>query len=257
MATSKSALIIGATGATGRHLLRELLGSSHFTRVAEYGRRTTPEDKLADIAGVKEKLVQKTINFDKLSEPDSPEVQDIREGKWDVLFITLGTTRSDAGGTAAFEKIDREYVVNAAKAAKSTDPSHEQRVVYLSSVGANASSSFLYPRSKGMTENALASLGYSDTIVFRPAFLANADRGKTRVLEVIAGSLAFLTSPITSKMSIDVGLLAKSMRLAGELGSKALPPAAKATTERAGPGPEAAQFTLLDNTGAIGLGKSQ
>ncbi|KIK23788.1 hypothetical protein PISMIDRAFT_678758, partial [Pisolithus microcarpus 441] len=70
-----------------------------------------------------------------------------------------------------FEKIDREYVVNACRAAKSEDPAHEQRLVYLSSVGADATSHFLFTKSKGLTELALARLGYSDTIVFRPGML--------------------------------------------------------------------------------------
>ena len=38
-----------------------------------------------------------------------------------------------------------------------------------------------------MTELGLAGLGYSDTIVFRPGFLAEADRAKTAVSENIVG----------------------------------------------------------------------
>lgn len=164
----KSALLVGATGATGRYVLKELLASQQFTRVGEYGRRTTPLDQIT--AG-KEKLEQKTIDFKKL------ENSGLKDGKWDVVFITfdsirflsdnqtnivdrLGTTRANAGSAAAFEKIDREYVINAARAAKSDS---SQRLVYLSvsiaifftvhtftqqlqSAGASASSSFLYPR---------------------------------------------------------------------------------------------------------------
>lgn len=55
----------------------------------------------------------------------------------------LGTSKAKAGSAEAFEKIDREYTVNAAKAAKTDDP--KKRVVYLSSVGANADFRFLYP----------------------------------------------------------------------------------------------------------------
>jgi len=36
---TESALIIGATGAVGRHLLKELLASPDVVRVGEYGRR--------------------------------------------------------------------------------------------------------------------------------------------------------------------------------------------------------------------------
>lgn len=52
----------------------------------------------------------------------------------------LGTTQKAAGTPAQFEKIDREYVIAAAKAAKSDDPSHEQRLVYCSVRSLHASS---------------------------------------------------------------------------------------------------------------------
>ena len=39
------------------------------------------------------------------------------------------------------------YVVNASRLAKSKDPDHKQRLIYLSGVGADPNSWFLYPRS--------------------------------------------------------------------------------------------------------------
>jgi hypothetical protein len=81
MCAGQSALLIGATGATGQYVLKELLASSHFTRVGEYGRRVTSEDNLKVLTG-KEKLEQKTIDFEKLDESG------LKEGKWDVIFIT-------------------------------------------------------------------------------------------------------------------------------------------------------------------------
>jgi oxidoreductase len=75
----QSALLIGATGATGKYLLKELLSSSHFTRVGEYGRRVTPLDQ---ITSGQEKLEQKTVNFEKLEDAG------LNAGKWDVVFIT-------------------------------------------------------------------------------------------------------------------------------------------------------------------------
>jgi oxidoreductase len=99
--TNQSALIIGATGATGKKLLNELLSSPHFTRVGEYGRRwvcipftlpvtyhgemefaccrVTPEDQLGP---GKAKLEQKVIDFERL------EASGLKDGKWDVVYIT-------------------------------------------------------------------------------------------------------------------------------------------------------------------------
>ncbi|TFK48449.1 hypothetical protein OE88DRAFT_1634565, partial [Heliocybe sulcata] len=239
-ATGRSALILGATGATGRHLLRELLSSPQFTRVGEYGRRVTSLDSLTS---GKEKLEQKTIDYEKIEEAG------LREGKWDVVYITMGTTRALAGSAAAFEKIDREYVVNAARAAKTDDPTHRQRVVYLSSGGANPTSPFLYTKSKGLTELALASLGYDDTIIFRPGVLQGAERGDSRPLEHVVGAVFSILSKVSSSLAAHVSVVAKAMRIAGELGSSAIPPEVKPTTE----GEEGKKLTAIGNAGTITL----
>ncbi|KAG8918136.1 Protein fmp52, mitochondrial, partial [Tulasnella sp. 417] len=81
MATaSESVLLLGATGATGKHLLRDLLASNHFSRVVEAGRRVTPAESLQDAAG-KEKLTQKTIDFEKLEESG------LKDEKVDAIVI--------------------------------------------------------------------------------------------------------------------------------------------------------------------------
>ena len=79
-ASGHSALLIGATGATGKHLLRELLTSSYFTRVAEAGRRVTPKEQLP--SGTEAKLQQIVVDFEKIGEAG------LKDGKWDVVFIT-------------------------------------------------------------------------------------------------------------------------------------------------------------------------
>jgi len=47
--------------------------------VGEYGRRLTPAEH---IINGKDKLEQKVIDFEKLQESD------LKQGKWDVVFIT-------------------------------------------------------------------------------------------------------------------------------------------------------------------------
>ncbi|KAF8639098.1 hypothetical protein AX17_001741 [Amanita inopinata Kibby_2008] len=235
-----TALIFGATGQVGQQVLRELLSSSHFTRVGEYGRRVTSAEA---ITTGKEKLEQKAIDFEKVDQAG------LKDGKWDVVFITLGTTKKDAGSAEAFEKIDREYVLNAARAAKTDDPSHAQRVVYVSSVGANPKSPFLYPKSKGLTEQGIASLGYSDTIVFRPAMLKGTNRPEPRLAETIWGAFTGMLSYVSSNMEIQIPTLGKSVVKAGILGSSSLPKVAGAMVEGTG----SAKFTLINNTGAIAM----
>ncbi|KAG1747956.1 uncharacterized protein EDB91DRAFT_1334795 [Suillus paluster] len=244
MSTSKTALILGATGATGRNLLRELLTSNQWSKVGEYGRRVTPE---ADLPSNRGKLEQKTIDFENL------DAAGLKDGRWDVVFVTLGTTRAKAGSAEMFEKIDREHVVSACKAAKSDDPTHQQRVVYLSSSAANSSSPFLYTRSKGLTELGIARIGYADTIVFRPGLFKGAQREDKRLAEIILGYVTGAASYFTSSVEIQVSVLAKGIMKAGILGSSGLPATVGATKA----GQEGAWFTLIGNKGAIILGEDK
>ncbi|KAF7357025.1 hypothetical protein MVEN_01039100 [Mycena venus] len=244
MSIQKTALILGSTG-------QETRRSAVLSSKSSLPRRTLPASASLDagtprsthLSTGKEKLEQKVIDFEKL------EAAGLSEGKWDVVFITLGTTAKAAGSSEAFERIDREYVINAARAAKSED--HSQRLIYVSSAGADPKSHFLYPRSKGLTEEGLASLGYEDTIVFRPGLLAGTNRPELRVGEKVAEAVTSFGSLFTSSLQIKIGTLAKSLIKVGELGSAGLPPDAKATQG----GKDGARFTLIGNSGALALAK--
>ncbi|KAH9166734.1 hypothetical protein EDB89DRAFT_2073005 [Lactarius sanguifluus] len=240
MSALKSALILGATGQTGRHLLRELIASPTFSRVCEAGRRVTPAEELpAQASG---KLEQKVIDFERLDEAG------LKDGNWDVVFITLGTTIKLAGSQENFTKIDKEYVVNAAKAAK---VDKDQRLVYISVGLANPESRSFYIRSKGLTEKALAELGYKDTVVFRPALLANVERPEGRLLESILVKITGVLSWISPWFEIEVDKLAKSARIVGELGTSGLPSSVRATQMNWG----GRNFTSIDNKGAVFLSR--
>ncbi|KAH9944695.1 hypothetical protein B0H21DRAFT_823213 [Amylocystis lapponica] len=240
--SGQSALLIGATGQVGSHILHELLASPHYTRVGEYGRRVTSAEHIT--AG-KEKLEQRTINFDKV------EDEDLRAGRWDVVFIALGTTRKNAGSEAAFEKIDREYVINSARAAKTEEPGHTQRLVYISSQGASPSSSFLYMRSKGLTEVGLAALGYHDTIILRPGLLTEVNRSESRFFESAAISIVGVLNKVSlfTSVSASIKTVAKAARITGEIGSAGIP--ASIPTLKAGD--DKAPFTLIENQGILAL----
>jgi len=233
-----SALIFGATGQTGRHLLRELIECPKFTRVCEVGRRVTPaEDLPAQASG---KLDQKVIDFERLEEVG------LREGQWDVVFIVMGTTARNAGSRENFTRIDREYVVNAAKAAKADK---DQRLIYLSGPTADPQSYIFFSRSKGLTEQELAELGYKDTIMFRPAALAKTNRSETRLLNSAFLAVTGVLSRFSSSLQIEVDRLGKSMRVAGERGSSALPFGVQAPQTNWG----GRNFAVINNSNALAL----
>ena len=66
-------------------------------------------------------------------------------------------------------------------------PWQNPRLIVLQSNGANLKAPFLYPQSKGLTERDLASLGYNDTIIFRPGLLADTQRNDPRFAESAFG----------------------------------------------------------------------
>lgn len=74
-----SALILGATGETGKCVLNELLNSSRIERVMVLGRRNITE--LVE----NPKVTQKVIDFDNLNENDFANNN--------LAFICLGSTR--------------------------------------------------------------------------------------------------------------------------------------------------------------------
>ncbi|KAG8892802.1 Protein fmp52, mitochondrial [Tulasnella sp. 417] len=163
----------------------------------------------------------------------------------------LGTTKAQAGSAEAFEKIDREYVLNAAKAAKTDDP--KQRLVYLSSMGASPTSPLLYSRSKGLTELGLAGM-FSDCTIFRPGLLKEADRGQHRLGEAIYGKVLDILPFGKDSYSITVKELAKAIALAATQGSANLAPEALATKEdpkKEGVSP----FWVIGNKGSVGLAR--
>lgn len=230
-ASPKIAILVGATGAVGKEVLSELLRTDEFASVHTFGRRPSGRQHA--------KLVDHVVDFEKLADGDEAEAKKFSEIRADTTIITLGTTRADAGSAARFERIDREYVVAAAKAAR-VESKEAQNLVYLCSAGANpkAPSFFIlgkrqwrpghffffspitetrsaYPSacsSKGLTELGLAEVSYPSSFIFRPGFLYGAQREKPRKLEGIFGVFTHnVLSKVSSGAEIHVPLLAKSI----------------------------------------------
>ena len=71
----------------------------------------------------------------------------------------------------------------------------------VSSRGANANSYFLYPRTKGETENAVSKLGFDRTTIYRPGLIGRGDnaRGVEKFLEgtfILSMILSFYVSDL-------------------------------------------------------------
>ncbi|XP_035188746.1 regulator of G-protein signaling 5 isoform X1 [Oxyura jamaicensis] len=149
-----SCFVLGASGATGRALLRELQARRLFARVTVIGRRRL---SLAEESGTA--VEQVVVDFERLSEHAAAF-----RGH-DVGFCCLGTTRSKAG-TDGFVRVDRDYVAQAAELAWAGGCKH---FVLQSSQGANEHSRFLYLRVKGEVEKLVRAVGFDRCTILRPA----------------------------------------------------------------------------------------
>lgn len=151
------AIVIGATGATGKDIVCQLLDDSLFDEVHIFVRRNVFTEH--------SKLHVHIVDFQKMD-----EWKDELNG--DVLFSALGTTLKQAGSQKAQWKIDYTYQYDVAKAA------HEKGVetmVLVSSAWADARSKVFYTRMKGQLEEDVRKLGFCSLTIVRPPSLIRKD----------------------------------------------------------------------------------
>ena len=154
------ALIIGATGATGKDLLSQLLADDTYAEVHCFVRKP--------LALTHPKLHAHVVDF------ETPEAwADLLHG--DVAFSCLGTTLAVAGSKDAQWRVDYDYQYAFAEHCKNNGV---PTFVLVSAAGAKAQSKLFYNRIKGQLEDAVKSLGFSCLLIFQPSVLirSNSDR---------------------------------------------------------------------------------
>lgn len=173
--SAKTALLLGATGLVGGHLLTQLLESPHYARVVALTRRPMEMQH--------PKLIQEIIDFDR---PDASRI------KGDDLFCALGTTLKKAGSKEAQYKIDCLYPFEIGKIARQNGA---RQYLLVSSVGADARSSGFYLKTKGELEEKIRALDFEHFVSARPSFLMGA-RVEFRLGEKIGIVLAKMLAPL-------------------------------------------------------------
>ena len=147
------AIVLGATGATGRALVQQLLEHPAFGSVTIFVRKAP--------ALTHEKLKVHVIDFSKLQTYKNLIVGD-------VLFSALGTTRKDAGSKAKQYEVDYTYQYEFAKMALNNEVDHYALV---SSYGADETSLFFYLKIKGALEEAIKKLSFQSICIYQPPSL--------------------------------------------------------------------------------------
>ncbi|PJZ68496.1 nucleoside-diphosphate sugar epimerase [Leptospira perolatii] len=174
---SRIAIIAGGTGLIGRHLIQELLLDNEWEKVYVLVRKPSPWEH--------SKLVPIQMNWDDLQSYHFPK--DATHA-----FCALGTTMNRAGSKENFRKVDYQYVIDFAKAAKSSQITHFSVV---SALGADANSFVFYNKVKGEMEASLKSLGFIYLGIFRPSLLEG-DREEFRFGEKLGSFFAKLINPL-------------------------------------------------------------
>ena len=193
-----TAVIIGATGAVGKEILKEILRSEYYERIYVLGRNSIsrlPED---------DRLTKVVIDFENIRFDTS--ILDDRD-----VFAALGTTIKIAGSKENQRKIDVDYTVNFAKLCEGKVRSFN----VVSAIGAKSNSKNFYNSLKGELEDKLKEMNLGTLRIFQPSFLISR-RDDNRFLEEIFMKVApifqFVLKGKTKKYSpIEASLLGKKI----------------------------------------------
>jgi len=177
-------LVVGYTGETGKALLNALPLADTLDHATLCGRRDIdlPE-------ALKSKATQTRLDFENVP-------MDLMKNH-DHVICLLGTTRGKSGAEG-FIKIDKDYVLNVARAAREANVPHFH---LMTSQGSNANSMFLYPKTKGQVEDACAELNFDKLTIYQPGLLL-CDRQENRLGERIAQCIA---KPLFSMLGASSG----------------------------------------------------
>ena len=180
------ALVLGATGATGRELVNQLLKNDSFSHVSIFVRNSPNISH--------EKLSINTINFSKISEYKS-------QIKGDVLFSALGTTKKDAGSS------EQQFLVDYTYQYKFAEMAYENGVTtysLVSSNGANKDSFFFYPKIKGALEEKVKSLDFNNIQIFdSQGGLTNPSKDIPLILDMHTNEKVNLKQLISKKIKLE------------------------------------------------------
>tara|TARA_R110002072_G_scaffold65824_2_gene162438 strand:- start:2998 stop:3699 length:702 start_codon:yes stop_codon:yes gene_type:complete len=202
--------LVGATGLVGREVIGACVGREDI-RLAAVARREMPLPPGARM----ELFVADPANWGEVFEALRPK----------ALICALGTTWKHAGeDEAAFRAVDEQLVLATARAAHAQGI---ERMVVVSSVGADPYAKSFYLKVKGEVERELGKIGFQRLDILRPGLLRGERGGDRRPAE----RLGIALSPL-----LNLALHGKYRRYraidASEVARAALALARKATRAR-------------------------
>lgn len=174
---NKTAIILGATGATGNILLQQLLVDDNYTQIKLFLRRSTGinHPKIREFIG-------NIVNLEQF-QPDFTGNE---------VFCCVGTTKAKTKDKQQYKAIDFGIPFKAAQLTK------ENKIPFfavISALGANDASKVFYNRTKGEMEKAVIKQKIEHTYILRPS-LIKAKRSEKRTAENIGNVIFSIIKPI-------------------------------------------------------------
>ena len=193
----KTALVFGSSGLIGGHLLYQLIKNDNYNKIKLFVRSET------DIKETKIEIIK--TNFNDLEN----HKEDI---KGDDCFLCIGTTKQNSPDKNEYKKVELDIPKKIAQIARAN---LVNSFIFVSSIYANPKSSGDYVKFKGLVEEELKELNFSNLGILRPSFLIGS-RKENRVGEKI-GILTFrllsplLLGPLKKMKPINSEKVAKAM----------------------------------------------
>ena len=193
----KTALLFGASGLVGSHLLNQLISNNNYSNIKLFVRSTI------EINDPKIEIIQ--TDFNNLEN----HKEDI---KGDDCFFCIGTTKKNSPDKKEYKRVELDVPKQIAQIAKSNSVNS---FVFVSSGYADPKSSGDYLKFKGEVEEELKRLNFLKLGIMRPSFLLG-DRKEKRVGEKI-GIFVFklltplLLGPLKKMKPIHSEIVARSM----------------------------------------------
>jgi uncharacterized protein YbjT (DUF2867 family) len=193
----KTALLFGASGLVGSHLLNQLIGNNNYSKIKLFVRSTI------EIDDPKIEIIQTDFN-------------NLANHKEDIIgddcFFCIGTTKKNSPDKKEYKRVELDVPKQIAQIAKSNSVNS---FVFVSSGYADPKSSGDYLKFKGEVEEELKRLNFLKLGIMRPSFLLG-DRKEKRVGEKI-GIFVFklltplLLGPLKKMKPIHSEIVARSM----------------------------------------------
>ena len=173
----KTALLFGASGLVGNHVLNQLISNNNYSKIKLFVRSSI------NMSDPKIEIIQTDFN----------NLENHREDiKGDDCFFCIGTTKKNSPDKNEYKRVELEVPKQIAQIAKSNSVTS---FVFVSSGYADPKSSGDYLRFKGEVEEELKKLNFPKLGIMRPSFLLG-DRKEKRVGEKIGIFVFKLLSPL-------------------------------------------------------------